>query len=237
MKSIRIKRTGKQPGHQLRRKIFRILQIPVMFHNNAYNEYENNLMLEVASGNRKAYAELYSSYMPRLYHYLFPLLNESKQDTEEIIQEVFLCIWEKRASLVAVQSFQAYVFRIARNKLVDQHRSRKARIRLAGRAQTATAPQVVLPEEDILYIHYNKIAREAINRLSPKKQEIFRLSTQEDLSMPEIAAQLGISRSVVKKQLYAARQFVKNYLRHNAEWMVATALSLFCLSEICRLFL
>ncbi len=177
-------------------------------------------MQQVASGNRQAYAVLYSSYMPRLYHYLLPLLNESKQDTEEIIQEVFLGIWEKRASLVAVQSFRAYVFRIARNKLVDLHRARKAQSRLAGRVQIITKQQVITPEEDVLFIQYNKVAHEAIGRLSPKKREIFRLSTQEELSMPEIAEKLGISRSVVKKQLYAARQFVKNYLQHNAEWMV-----------------
>jgi len=81
--------------------------------------------------------------------------------------------------------------------------------------------------DDILFIEYHAIAREAIDRLPPRQRQIFELRTREDLSLNEIAVYLGISLAAVKKQLYAAINFIKTYLRRHAGWLTGLVFFLF----------
>ena len=182
---------------------------------------ERLLLQKTAEGNRKAFSVLYTYYTPLLYRQLFPLTNDSKEDTEEIIQELFLKIWEKRDILITIQSFQAYVFRMARNMMVNQHRKKMAQKRLSLELAHQGNYLSALPEDDILFIEYQVIACKAIAQLSPRQRQIFELRTLEDMSLNEIAALLGISLPAVKKQLYAAINFVKTRLREHAGWLVS----------------
>jgi RNA polymerase sigma-70 factor (ECF subfamily) len=160
-----------------------------------------------------------------LFRQLFPLNNASKEDTEEIIQEIFLKVWENRELLPAIQSFQAYVFRMGRNIMVTQFRKKTVRQRAAHElSQQSAATQGA---DDILFIEYHAIAREAIHRLPPRQRQIFELRTQHDLSLNEIAAYLGISLAAVKKQLYAAIDSIKTYLRKHAGWLIGLLLFFF----------
>jgi RNA polymerase sigma-70 factor (ECF subfamily) len=181
---------------------------------------EQLLLQKTAEGSREAYTVLYSYYTPLLYRQLFPLTHESKEDTEEIIQELFLKIWEKRDVLIAIQSFQAYVFRMARNIMVSQYRKKTVRQRLFVELEHQGDHLCTLTEEDILFVEYKSIALEAIAQLPPRQRQIFELRTEEDLSLNEIATLLGIGLPAVKKQLYAAINFVKAWLRRHAGWLV-----------------
>jgi len=65
----------------------------------------------------------------------------------------------------------------------------------------------------------------ALGALPPKRRQVFEMSTQEDLSMDEIAARLNISKSMVKKQLYAANSSVKEYLQLHAGLTASIAIA------------
>ena len=179
------------------------------------------LLQKTAEGSREAFAVLYTYYTPLLYKLLFPLTNASKADTEEIIQDLFLRIWERREVLVSIQSFQAYVFRMARNMMVSQYRKRNVRNRLSVELARQSDQQSVQTTDDILYVEYHALAREAIDRLPPRQRQIFDLRTREDMSLGEIADLLGISLHAVKKQLYEAIRFVREWLRKHAGWLIA----------------
>jgi RNA polymerase sigma-70 factor (ECF subfamily) len=189
---------------------------------------EQLLLQRTADGDRDAFSQIYSYYVPLLHKLLFPLTHENKQDTDEIIQDIFLKIWEKREILIAIQSFQAYAFRMGRNMLVSRYRKEKVKKRIfeeIGHQQSeGTAP---LPADDILLIEYQAIVRETISRLSPRQREIFELRTEEDLSLKEIAVKLGITLSAVKKSLYAAIRFVRGRLRDRGGWPISLILFIF----------
>ena len=72
-------------------------------------------------------------------------------------------------------------------------------------------------EENLVTRQYERLTQEAVNRLPPGRQQIFRLSVEKGLSHDEIATQLDISKSVVKKQLYAAFDSVRAYLTEYGE--------------------
>lgn len=198
-----------------------------VIHQNTGLTDEQLLLQKTSEGDRQAFSELYTYYTPLLFRLLFPLTHASKEDTEEIIQEIFLKIWENRALLPAIQSFQAYVFRMARNMMVSQFRKKTVQKKATQALSLQGEPVTNRPADDILFIEYHAIAREAINRLPPRQRQIFELRTGEDLSLNEIAVHLGISLAAVKKQLYAAIDFIKDHLRRHAGWLTGLVLFFF----------
>ncbi len=71
------------------------------------------------------------------------------------------------------------------------------------------------PDQALLFKQYYQAALAAIDQLPEHRRRIFQLRTQEGLTLEEIAVETGISRSAVKKHLYAAIESVKQYLRQH----------------------
>lgn len=177
---------------------------------------ERDLMDRCAGGDREAYASLYTGYLSALMKYVF-LFTKSRELSEEIVQDVFVKIWEKKEGLLTVHSFQAYIFKTAKNQLLDHMRKEQSQSRfftLSGPFEEACEEQA---DDNLIYGQYYQLAQDAINLLPEKRREVFELKTREELSLDEIAERLAISKSVVKKQLYAATGFVKDYLRKHGE--------------------
>jgi RNA polymerase sigma-19 factor, ECF subfamily len=172
---------------------------------------EKQLLLKVAEGNREAFTCLYSHYLPAVYKYLLPLVG-SKEDTEEMLQEIFVRIWQKRELCATIQCFQAYLFKMARNEFLNYLRAIRAKDELTTRMAAITSHSTTDADHKVLYNQFYTIAQVAIDKLPEKRKEIFRLSTEEGLSLDEIAERSGISKSVVKKQLYAASAYVRQYI-------------------------
>ena len=171
------------------------------------------LLKRVAKGDHEAYKLLYCHYAPYLMNYLLALVQNSKEDAEEVLQTVFLKIWIKRALLKDIKSFESYVFRMAKNELITlRQRQNKLKeiIQLKDRSDFETSSV----HEKVIYDEYLEAARFAIDRLSPQRRRIFEMRTEMDMSIDQIANELDITKSAVKKQLYEAIRFMKTQLEH-----------------------
>lgn len=173
---------------------------------------EPMLLQQVASGDWEAYTQLFHYYLPKLSQYIYPFTAQSQQDTEEVIQEVFLKIWEKKESLVAIRCFDGYLFKMARNKLIDLLSGQKAMDHKHKRYALLKPTTHSEPEQELLYTEYYEAARTAIDNLSPKLKTVFLLSTEQDLALDEIASTLSLPKETVKKRLYLASNTIRNYL-------------------------
>lgn len=168
------------------------------------------LIARLAAGDEAAFTALYEYYEPRLRLYLLPFC-ESREETQEIIQDLFVRIWFKRDLLPAIDNIEAYLLKTARNSFINQHR-RRARFLEVVSDKPAT-DNANATEDDVLLREYTQLAREAIDQLSPQKRTIFILRQEQDLSLDQIARQLKITKFAVKKQLYEATAQVRDYLR------------------------
>jgi RNA polymerase sigma-70 factor (family 1) len=177
------------------------------------------LLQRVSQGDWDAYTDLFNYYLPKLSQYIYPFANQSREDTEEVIQEVFLKIWEKRDTLITIRSFDSYLFRMAKNKLIDLLEKQKSINNLHIKYFESRGVSHTQTEQKLQYAEYYSIAHEAIERLSPKLRAVFLLSSQEELSLDEIATRLDLPKETVKKRLYLASTSIKNYLRRNAGWL------------------
>ncbi|PSL46699.1 RNA polymerase sigma-70 factor (ECF subfamily) [Chitinophaga niastensis] len=184
---------------------------------------EKNLLQLISEGDRPSYAILYTHYYPLLYRFIY-FICQSQEDTEEIIQEVLLKIWEKRAVLITIASFEDYLFRMAKNKLVDMTRRQATKLKMVQQVARQLPEADDRTEKDLIYSLYYKTAITAIEQLPARKKAIFLMSAQEEMTLDEIARALNISRSAVKKQLYAAIRFIKEQLKDHAEWATVVVL-------------
>lgn len=188
---------------------------------------EKELLAQVSHGDREAFRVLYSVSYPHVQHYI-SLFETSGTVLDDLTQDVFVRIWEKRARLVEVESFKGYLFMVTRNVVFNFIRAVKVRRKVSELDEELVSGENE-PENQLLFKQYYGIAVEAIEQLSPGRRKVLKMSIDEGLTLDEIAARLGISRSGVKKQLYAATAFVRQYLREHGDISLALVvfLSLF----------
>jgi len=185
---------------------------------------EEALIRALAAGDRTAYTHLYSGYLQGLQKYVF-LFTGNKEVAEEIVQDVFLKIWEKRSRLGELQSFKAYLFRAAKNQLLNHIRREQVRTKAFSylRLLSEGSPNGHDTLHQFDYRTTTGLLRKAIEGLPKRRKQVFLLSTEEGLTLDEIALRMAISRNVVKKQLYGAYDSIRTYLIEHGElsaWLI-----------------
>ena len=171
---------------------------------------ERELVEGVKEGMASAFDQLYEIYANRLYFFALSIL-KSKQDAEEVVQNTFFKIWEKRHTLESNQSFKSFIFKIAYHVTVDLLRERlkekKYQDNILGKA-TANFNL----EESIEYGDLLDRVGEIVKDLPPRKMEIYQLSRGNHLSYIEIAEKLNISVKTVENAINSSINFIKKRL-------------------------
>ncbi|WP_336727630.1 RNA polymerase sigma factor [Paraflavisolibacter sp. H34] len=175
-------------------------------------------MERLSKGDRELYAQVYAYYLPKLYHFALPFTKSSKEDAEEIVHDVFLKVWMRKEALVGVRSLEAYLFSIARNLLANRHRRQQHLQQIVTQLTVVKSEEENTLQDDIIFGEYYKTALEAIEQLPEKKKRIFLLRTQQGLKLEEIATEVQLSVPGVKKHLYDAFGFIKEYMRQHGDW-------------------
>jgi len=180
---------------------------------------EKQLLTQVSQGDRQAFQIFYKACYPLVQRYIL-LFEPSPQILDELTQDVFVRIWEKRDRLGAVDSFKGYLFLVTRNVVFNFIRALKVRRRVKELDVSSSPPANDL-ENELLFKQYYEIALQAMNKLPPGRLKVLKMSIDDGLSLDEIATELNISRSGVKKQLYAATAYVRQYLQEHGEITLA----------------
>ncbi|NQX42291.1 RNA polymerase sigma-70 factor, ECF subfamily [Pedobacter steynii] len=181
--------------------------------------FDEKVLLErVASGDSNAYSQLYTYYTPLLYRFVYPFTDASKEQAEEIVQEVFLKIWIRRETLTSLKSFEAYTFKMAKHQLIDARKREQCFQKIIGQLEHQEESKGSPLENNLIYSEYLTSAEMAIDCLTPQRKKIFDMRTQQNMSIDEISGSLNISKSAVKKQLYEAILFIKQHLHYHTGW-------------------
>jgi RNA polymerase sigma-70 factor (family 1) len=167
---------------------------------------ESNLVRELSGGNILAFNTLFRQYSNRLYRFAVSYL-KSEEESEELVQEVFTIIWEKREDLKHELSFKSYLFTIAFNIIRKHFRTRaqfSEYIKSYGGEELDLNTTNKITYESLY--HY---VIELVNQLPEKRRLIFIKSRFEGLSIKEIAEELQISHKTVENQLTDALKFIR----------------------------
>lgn len=188
------------------------------------------LIILLSQDNESAFSELYVRYKDKLYFFCLSLL-KSHEESNDIVQELFIRIWETRSSLNPDLSFSSLLYTIARNRIFNHFRD----MEIEEKAISALAAYKPEKEEtidsQIIYTEYQRILQKAIDLLPSQRQKVFNMSRIENLSHKEIAAQLGVSVYTVQEHISEALKFIKIYFNKNADFLLNLSL-LFTLSDL-----
>lgn len=168
------------------------------------NEYD--LVKSLSRGNVLAFNTLFRKYGSRLYYFAYGYL-KSEPESEELVQEVFTKIWERRGDLKEDLSFRSYLFTIAFNR-IKKHFRRQAY--LAGYIESGLPGDIDMNTVHEIYYDSLKIyVNDLVKRLPDRRREIFIKSRFEGLSISEIADDMKISHKTVENQLTQALKYLR----------------------------
>jgi RNA polymerase sigma-70 factor (family 1) len=170
------------------------------------------LLLQVAGGDEKAFSSLYYKYHHRLGIYLYQLTS-SRPFAEEILQDVFCKVWEKRAQLPAIDNFQAWLFTISRNHALNCLRSlvrERLQKKVWEKDQVDLSALDQVTAEDQL-----QLIDKAISQLPPQQKKVFMLSRYKRLKYIEIAQELNLSKETIKSYLQIATSSIRKYVNNH----------------------
>ncbi len=169
---------------------------------------EQLLLQKIAESDETSFAEIYEVYSDSLTQFVLKYV-KSKELSNDIIQEVFIRIWEHRNELHAIESFKAYLFTIARNLTLNfLKRASKEKTVKAEIARNYKSVSCVT-EDRLLSNQYKQFIEEVLHSLPAQTRTVFQLCREEEKSYEEVAACLGISRSAVKKHIVRSHKFFK----------------------------
>jgi RNA polymerase sigma-70 factor, ECF subfamily len=160
----------------------------------------------------KAFDIIYKKYSRRLYGFVFRYIKQDA-DTEEVVQEVFIKIWQSRENINIYSSFESFLFTIAHNATVNLLKKRATEQKYVEHVKSLQRIEETYElTDEIQYKELNQKFQGLLNELTPRQKEIFQLSREEGLSNEEISKKLGISVQTVKNHLVTTLSFFKTKL-------------------------
>ncbi len=175
---------------------------------------ENEILLIRAfkKGDQKAFEKLFNQYHKKLYAYLMRLLG-SKEDAEEIVQESFIKIWERREEFIEGYPFDALLFKIAKNAFLNFTREKVNRRVFEDHFHLLVDLDTSEADDYIIFKETREIIRLLIDGMPPRRREVFIMKKIEGLSRKEIAEKMGISIITVDSHLLKANNYLKDELK------------------------
>jgi len=170
----------------------------------------NDLIKLLKKGDMRAFDAIYERYCKRMYGFVIRYIKQ-EEDAEEIVQEVFLKIWESRKKIDTYSSFDSFIFTIAYNTTISLLRKRVNEKKYLEHLQLRQ--QITNADEIIDEIHFKQIKEQfksSLNKLTPRQKEIFLLSREEGFTHEEIAKKLSISPNTVKNHLVTTLAFLRS---------------------------
>ncbi|HMR19181.1 MAG TPA: RNA polymerase sigma-70 factor [Sphingobacterium sp.] len=173
---------------------------------------DKTLLLKVADGNEKAFFGLYDFYWEKLYSVVIAIV-KNHNDAEDVVQDVFISLWQNRGALVNIRELKPYLITIARNRAIKVLlKSKQLPASLDSFIHFADSCGYSLDKEyDAKELA--RIINLQVENLPDKMKEIFVLSRENGLSNKEIADSLNISEHTVKKQINNSIKRIRSQIR------------------------
>lgn len=181
------------------------------------------LIARLSQGDDAAFNLVYKAYSKQLYMRIFYLVKDA-DITDELLQELFMKLWNKRHTLNSEKSFKAYLFTIAQNLVYNHFR------KMAGER---TLIQTLLQKHEHLGLSVEELfeneeaaelLQQAINQLTPQRKLVFELCKIEGKSYEETGQIMGISIATVNTHMTKSMQSIRDFLiNHGAVCVILTA--------------
>lgn len=185
---------------------------------------EPTLLAKIAGGDQRAFNMLFEHRQQLIFDIAYKL-TKSRQRGREVVQDVFLKVWNKREELTEIENFGAWLNRSARNQSIDA-------LRVLARE---TLRQVELREEQLEQGDFStleklegedtkRMLQLALEALSPQQRKVYQLCHEQGLKYEEAAKELNLSPGTVHSHMKQALKNLRQYLGQLDALLVLMAL-------------
>jgi len=177
---------------------------------------DKELIHQVAKGSEEAFTSLFRLHQQRVFQTALVYL-KSPAGAEEVVQEVFIKIWQKRDSLSGLQSFEAWLLTLTKNHIIDHLRKLARESALRKTLPGEQELQENTTDFKVRESQYQLLLQQALQEISPRQREIYRLLKDEQLTYEQAGERLGLSALTVKTHISRALQSIRLFLEKHGE--------------------
>ena len=182
-------------------------------------QQERILICQLKAGDKQSFNKLFYLYERKLFNFSHKLLH-SQEDAEEIVQEVFIRVWEHRTTLKEGLPFGAFIIRIAKNLIYNKAKRRVNEYAYKAYCIKHTNILRLTTEDEVNFNALEALTSHFIEQLPPQRKTIFTMSRMRGLTNKEIASQLNVSTSTVENHINKALKSLKHHLyQHDVDML------------------
>lgn len=197
-----------------------------MLKTDKYGDLE--LMRRMAQSDQHAFTELYIRHHQGVYNFLLSIV-KVPEVAEDLLQDIFLKVWEGRKQFHITNSFQSYLYQAARNKAIDVLRRIAKDPLLEDEIRHRLSTGVYkLTYQDQDWRQYQQLLGQALDTLPPQRKLAFLLVRHEGKRYDEAARIMGISRNTLKQHLSLAVASIRKFLLEKGEIIFALPVYFIC---------
>lgn len=196
----------------------------------AISDSEKEILLRLSKGEETAFNQVYLAYSATVYNTAMIYVKDLYL-AQEIVQQVFIRLWENRHRLPAVENFRNYLVVLSRNLIYDQLKAAASETR-QRRAFRDVQLSADLHMESPAAGHgarYEALWQSAVKQLPAQQRQVYLKIEEDKLSYEDVAKDMGLSRLTVKKHLELARKFIRMYVNSHLHACASTPLFLLLL--------
>lgn len=168
---------------------------------------------ELKRGSALAFKCLYNKYADKIFHVSRGFFLDT-EEAREIVQEVFLTLWDKKDQLDEKLSINAFLLTVTKNKILNYQRKKVAHLERNRVFIEYNGPSNST-EDEFLFHELKSFTLGFIDSLPHQRKEIFLLSRRDGLKNAEIAELLNISLRTVENNIYRAEKEIRSFLEEN----------------------
>lgn len=187
---------------------------------------QRDLLADLRNGSQSAFTELYEMYSFKMYVNILKMVKD-EQMAEELVQELFVKIWQKREIIDVNVDFTSYLYRVGQNLVYDFFRKLQRDKKMYERFKDIVTEHYSHIEEALHLKQSEQALQQTLSKLSEQQSKVYKLCRIEGYTYKQAAAEMGISPHTVKEYLARANHLVKEYLLNNLD--VSVGIFLFIL--------
>ena len=172
---------------------------------------DKDILKRFKEGDVEAFDAIYNNYSKKLFHFALALIKD-EDISKDLVQEVFVNLWEKRGQVNLNLNFDNYIFTIVYNSIRKFFRKKSIETKFIDQL-SKNSPEIIESVDGIvIYNELLELATRTIENLPPKRKAVYKLSRQEGLKIKEIADKLNISTRTAENHLAKALKYLKEEL-------------------------
>ena len=172
---------------------------------------DKQIVRKYKEGYTEAFDFIYRYYSKKMFHFALGMVKD-EDIAKDIVQEVFVSLWEKRSQVDFNLNFDNFIFTITLNSIRKFFRKKSIETNAIYNLFINSPELINSTEGTVIYTELLEMATKAIENLPPRRKTVYKLSKQEGIKIKEIASKLNISTRTAEHHLAKALKYLKEEL-------------------------